>query len=940
MQRFSGLSTLANVPIKMFNNVTLNLTVRNKILIGYSIGIVSIMLLGSKAERHISELYRATSQLHYSHAVLNAQTKLIEGLKDAEVTQLEYLITGDNKYLKPFNSAKKEIDGSLSSLADLMQNDDSRQESLKSVKQLVEQKFTELDETIDVRRTQGSNTAFEIAATDLGYNIMNEIRREMDQMVAAENLLLVKHEDSLRHIYKQSNNHILTASLGAIFVMITFGYLITRNIANPLKQLARIASNACDGDFSTQIEVQSRTDEVGDLSRTFNAMMISLDATKLNRDEAQLSAEAASLAKSEFLANMSHEIRTPMNGVMGMLKLLQHTDLTAHQQEYTRKMKNASESLLTLINNILDVSKVEAGEMTLESEIFVLDTVMTDLSDLLSAYLEEDEIEIIYDFDLSMPTDLIGDSMRLRQVLLNLAGNAIKFTQQGEVVLSTRVIRQDEQSVDIEFSVTDTGIGLSSDQLEHIFLNFKQAESSTSRRFGGSGLGLAICRELVELMGSTLQVESQLGKGSRFFFTLHMQCAPTTKRMTPMPPMRVLVVDDHPMARETLQKLVWSIGLECCSASSGKQALQMLQQADSIAYQLILIDDTLPGLGGLETARRIRSLFVTQQGAPAVIMVSARQKLVANQIEGNGAYIAHLVKPITAGMLADAISKVTSLPSNSSTRKSELQNTQRLLGLNLLVVEDNLLNQQVVGELLQRSGARVTIASNGVEGKMRALAASIPFDAILMDMQMPGMDGLEATRQIRQHTRMHSVPIIALTANAMSTDHEACIGVGMVDHISKPIELEQLLATIERHITTCQLNVGDSAIKHPTSSATAVIDTAQAIVALGGGRDLYITLLEIFRTDSLIQLKDIKKALSERNNKAAELHLHNLKGMAGTMGAVALQKLTANIETELKLAANTPLSSEESLQTYNSIESCLTETLDQLGLTFPLEGLS
>jgi len=898
------------------------------------------MLLGSKAERHISELYRATSQLHYSHAVLNAQTKLIEGLKDAEVTQLEYLITGDNKYLKPFNSAKKEIDGSLSSLADLMQNDDSRQESLKSVKQLVEQKFTELDETIDVRRTQGSNTAFEIAATDLGYNIMNEIRREMDQMVAAENLLLVKHEDSLRHIYKQSNNHILTASLGAIFVMITFGYLITRNIANPLKQLARIASNACDGDFSTQIEVQSRTDEVGDLSRTFNAMMISLDATKLNRDEAQLSAEAASLAKSEFLANMSHEIRTPMNGILGLLKLLQHTEMTTQQQNYTSKMKNASESLLTLINNILDVSKVEAGEMTLESEIFVLDTVMTDLSDLLSAYLEEDEIEIIYDFDLSMPTDLIGDSMRLRQVLLNLAGNAIKFTQQGEVVLSTRVIRQDEQSVDIEFSVTDTGIGLSSDQLEHIFLNFKQAESSTSRRFGGSGLGLAICRELVELMGSTLQVESQLGKGSRFFFTLHMQCAPTTKRMTPMPPMRVLVVDDHPMARETLQKLVWSIGLECCSASSGKQALQMLQQADSIAYQLILIDDTLPGLDGLETARRIRSLFVTQQGAPAVIMVSARQKLVANQIEGNGAYIAHLVKPITAGMLADAISKVTSLPSNSSTRKSELQNTQRLLGLNLLVVEDNLLNQQVVGELLQRSGARVTIASNGIEGKMRALAASIPFDAILMDMQMPGMDGLEATRQILQHTRMHSVPIIALTANAMSTDHEACIGVGMVDHISKPIELEQLLATIERHITTCQLNVGDSAIKHPTSSATAVIDTAQAIVALGGGRDLYITLLEIFRTDSLIQLKDIKKALSERNNKAAELHLHNLKGMAGTMGAVALQKLTANIETELKLAANTPLSSEESLQTYNSIESCLTETLDQLGLTFPLEGLS
>ena len=223
---------------------------------------------------------------------------------------------------------------------------------------------------------------------------------------------------------------------------------------------------------------------------------------------------------------------------------------------------------------------------------------------------------------------------------------------------------------------------------------------------------------------------------------------------------------------------------------------------------------------------------------------------------------------------------------------------------------------------------------------MRALAASIPFDAILMDMQMPGMDGLEATRQIRQHTRMHSVPIIALTANAMSTDHEACIAVGMVDHISKPIELEQLLATIERHITVCQLKADTSPIKHLTSSATAVIETAQAIAGLGGGRDLYITLLEIFRTDSLIQLKDIKKALLKGESKATDLPLHSLKGMAGTMGAVTLQKLIANIETELKLASNTPLSSEESLHFYNLVESCLTETLDQFDLMFPLEGLS
>jgi CheY-like chemotaxis protein/HPt (histidine-containing phosphotransfer) domain-containing protein len=269
-----------------------------------------------------------------------------------------------------------------------------------------------------------------------------------------------------------------------------------------------------------------------------------------------------------------------------------------------------------------------------------------------------------------------------------------------------------------------------------------------------------------------------------------------------------------------------------------------------------------------------------------------------------------------------------------------LQGTQRLLGLHLLVIEDNLLNQQVAKELLHKNGATVTIASNGVEGKMRALAAIVPFDAILMDMQMPGIDGLEATRQIRKHPRMHSVPIIALTANAMSADHEACIAVGMVDHISKPIGLEQLLTTIERHTKVSQLKAETSLIEQTAKSATTVIDAAQAIESLGGGRDLYITLLQIFRTDSLIQLQGIKGALLQGEIKATQLHLHTLRGMAGTMGAIALQKIMAQIEIELKLATITPPSTEEKLLLYNLAETSLNETLDQYDLEFPLEGMS
>ena len=924
----------------MLDKIRPKLTVRKKILGCYALALIFIVQISLSFFTCLLELSSAADLLHNSHSVLNAQARLISGLKDAETGQLGYLITGENKYLKRFNRAKKEIDGDFSDLVNLTQYDTSRKESLNPVKQLIDSMLAGLEETIDVQKTKGVDAAFVIVRSGRGQIIMNEIRSELEQRDLAENSLLAARADSEKKLIQQTESIILTSVLSALFVLSAIGYIITRNIANPLNQISKVASNICDGDFSTQIVVEGRTDEVGELAKTFNAMVISLEATKIKRDEAQLQAETANRAKSEFLANMSHEIRTPISGILGMLKLLQHTDLTTHQQDYTSKMKNASESLLTIINNILDVSKVEAGEMSLESKSFVFDTVMRDLSDILSANLETDRIEMLYDFDLKMPINLIGDSMRLRQVLLNLAGNSIKFTEQGEVVLSTRVIRQNEQTLEVEFAVTDTGIGISSDHLEHIFSNFKQAESSTSRHYGGSGLGLAICKELVELMGGALQVESELGKGSRFFFTLQMQCESATMPMVPHQTMRALVVDDNDLARRVLQKLVRSIGLECDCASSGQQALQMLQQTNIHTYQLVLIDRTMPGLNGLETTRRIRNLFGTQQDAPAVIMVTAQQQLGIDSDHGNDVCDAHLIKPITAGMLSDAITKATCVSSEYSTRQSMLRGTQRLLGLHLLVIEDNLLNQQVAKELLHKNGAKVTIASNGVEGKMRALAAIVPFDAILMDMQMPGIDGLEATRQIRKHTRMHSVPIIALTANAMSADHEACTAVGMVDHISKPIVLEQLLTTIERHTKASRLKAETSLIDQTIESAITAIDTSHAIETLGGGRDLYIKLLQIFRTDSLIQLQGIKGGLLEGEIQATQLHIHTLRGMAGTMGAVELQKIMTQIEIELKLATVTPPSTERKLMLYNMVETSLNETLDQYNLEFPLEGMS
>jgi len=644
------------------------------------------------------------------------------------------------------------------------------------------------------------------------------------------------------------------------------------------------------------------------------AIMVTLTVSARLQSDLAISrdqAEANSSAKSQFLANMSHEIRTPMNAILGMLKLLQGTDLSNRQQDYTTKTEDAARSLLGLLNDILDFSKVEAGKMSLDPQPFSVERLLRELSVVLSANVGTKHIDVLFDIDPQIPPMLVGDAMRLQQVLINLGGNAVKFTAQGQVILAVRLKHLAGAVALVEFVVRDTGIGIAPENQSHIFSGFSQAEASTTRRYGGTGLGLAISQRLVEMMGGSLQLSSVLGQGSTFAFSLTL---PVAAELGPdaapppdvLAPRTVLIIDSNPLALDVTAAITRAWAWPTATADSGEHALEMIRMQSSAGqfpYQIVFLSWRLSGMDGWETVRHIHQVSQSVGAPPpTIVMLASSNRLVLAQRSAleQSMLDGFLVKPFTASMLKEAATQPVA--TDTGVRKTpRTSKPRRLAGMRLLVVEDNLINQQVAQELLRSEGAQVVLAANGQLGVDAVASAASAFDAVLMDVQMPVLDGYAATRVIRQQLGLTTLPIIAMTANAMASDREACLAAGMDDHIGKPFDLTQLVLLLRRYARSAQpLANSDSTksisdLQSPTSTL-AVLDVATALARMAGSTDLYVRAARDFLVGLPATVSDFRR-LAQVDGLQASMHMHNLKGASAMLGATQLAQAADLLET-------------------------------------------